>query len=92
MKPPVFIAVIVLAALLGAAIALNWHRCPEPIPQDQRIAFTLDSLKADGLRKDTLISVLLSQEPVTIRIREQLPRSSSLVLDSLRADLLADPL
>lgn len=92
MKPLAFIAVIVLSALLGAALVRKFDPCSEPQPQDPRIAFALDSLKADGLRKDTIISALISQEPITIRIREQLPSSSSLVLDSLRADLLADPL
>lgn len=89
MKLASFIGVICL--LIGAGLAWHFRLCPEPIPQDPRIAFALDSLKADGARKDTLISQLLDQEPITIRIREQLPISNSTSLDSIKRDLLADP-
>lgn len=92
MKPLVFIAIgLAFGLAFGWLFTKHFNPCPEPLPQDPRIAATLDSLKADGLRKDTLINALLDAEPVTIRIREQIPLSRAMGLDSLYRDLLADP-
>lgn len=92
MRPIVFIACLILAALLGAAIALRFGRRPDAPAMDPHLVSALDSLISEDARKDTLINALMNAPPVTIRIREQLPISSGLGLDTIKSDLLADPL
>lgn len=91
MKPLVFVAVIALAMLLGAALAWKLIPCPDPIQADPLAQHRFDSIALVNARQQAMLDSLWLLPPVTIRVREKLRTSTSLGLDSLGTDLLADP-
>ena len=91
MKPFVFSAVIALAMLLGAALAWKLTPCPEPITPDPTLQLRFDSVARVNASLQARFDSLSTLPPVTIRIREALRSSTSLSLDSIGVDMLADP-
>lgn len=94
MKPNhyLLIAVAVVFFVLGSFMHKAIWPCPVPKPPDPALQARFDSVttvNADLLQQ---IEALSNQPPITIRVRDQLRTSSSLGLDSMRADFLADPI
>lgn len=95
MKPiPYTIAtafVLILALAIGWMMASHYKRCPEPIAPDPTLQLKFDSVATVNALLQARFDSLSTLPPVTIRIREALRTSTSLSLDSLGGDLLADP-
>ncbi len=92
MKPiPYIAAAFVLGLAFGWLLTTHFKRCPEPIAPDPTLQLKFDSVATVNASLQARFDSLSTLPPVTIRIREALRTSTSLSLDSLGSDLIADP-
>lgn len=92
MKPiPYIAAAFILGLAFGWLLTTHFKRCPEPIAPDHSLQLKFDSVAQVNALLQARFDSLSTLPPVTIRIREALRTSTSLSLDSLGSDLLANP-